>query len=125
MSFATVLKERRQALGLTTTQCAEMLGVTQPAWNQWELGLREPKFERLRDICRVLDVSSDALLEISLSPRASHSVVASGHAVVAVGRNARASSISHAAPVAPSCAKCPYKRKLSALEKLITAPASK
>ena len=65
MSFATVLKERRQALGLTTTQCAKMLGVTQPAWNQWELGLREPKFERLRDICRVLGVSSDWLLGLT------------------------------------------------------------
>ena len=119
MSFAAVLKERRQALGLTTTQCAERVGVTQPAWNQWELGLREPKFERLRDICRVLGVSSDSLLEITLDAPASHSVVASGHAVVAVGRNARASSISHAAPVAPSCAKCPYKRKLATLETLI------
>ncbi len=119
MSFASILKEKRLALGLTTTQCAANVGVTQPAWNQWELGLREPKFEKLREICRALGVSSDALLEIAPASRASASVVASGNAVVAVGHNARASA-SHSAAPALSCAKCPYKKKLLALEKLIS-----
>jgi transcriptional regulator with XRE-family HTH domain len=102
---------------------AQSIGVKQQNWARWESGAISPGAEMLVKICRAHACSADWLL--GLDAPASHSVVASGHAVVAVGRNARASSISHAAPVAPSCAKCPYKRKLSALEKLIAAPTSK
>lgn len=65
MNFGQTLKAKRKALGLTTTLCAAKVSVSQPAWNQWELGLREPKFEKLREICRLLGVSSDELLGLS------------------------------------------------------------
>ena len=62
MGFGDTLKALRKQLGKTTTQCAADIGVTQPAWNQWELGVREPKFDKLRDICRLLNCSADELL---------------------------------------------------------------
>ena len=65
MGFGETLKALRKQLGKTTTQCAADIGVTQPAWNQWELGVREPKFDKLRDMCRLLNCSSDELLGLS------------------------------------------------------------
>ena len=119
----SVLSERLRELRGASSQAemARPLEITYQQWAKYERGESAPGAEMLVKICRAHACSSDWLLGLD-APAAAHSVVASGNAVVAVGRNARASSISHAAPVAPSCAKCPYKRKLSALEKLITKP---
>jgi len=45
--FGDRLRSRRKECEMTTTACAAALGVTQPAWNQWELGIREPKLDML------------------------------------------------------------------------------
>lgn len=37
------LRARRQALGLSQTELAELLGVSQPAYAQWESGTRAPR----------------------------------------------------------------------------------
>ena len=116
----SILSERlRELRGMSSqSEMARPLEITYQQWAKYERGESAPGAEMLVKICRAHACSADWLL--GLDAPASHSVVASGHAVVAVGRNARASSVSHASPVAPSCAKCPYKRKLAALEKLIT-----
>ena len=112
MGFSDRLKALRKQQGKTTTQCAADVGVTQPAWNQWELGLREPKFDKLREICRLLDCSADELLGL---PERGGSATAHGDGAIAAvkvsnspgvavanGRNARAS-------VGPNCEQCPFK----------------
>lgn len=85
MGFGDNLKTLRKQIGMTTTQCAAEIGVTQPAWNQWELGLREPKFEKLKEICRLLGCSADWLLGL---PSRGGSVTARGDgAIAAAGSN--------------------------------------
>ena len=106
---------------MTTTACAAALGVTQPAWNQWELGVREPKLEMLSKIAKLLDVKVDWLL--GLDERGT-SVNAGAGAAVAIGANARASvrgesaarGTSAAHGERPDCTGCPYKEKMKEFE---------
>ena len=109
---------------MTTTACAAALGVTQPAWNQWELGVREPKLEMLSKIAKLLDVKVDWLL--GLDERGT-SVNAGAGAAVAIGANARArgrgtsaARDTSAAPGdAPMCAKCPFKKAAKNFQKIL------
>lgn len=120
MGFSDRLKALRKQQGKTTTQCAADVGVTQPAWNQWELGLREPKFDKLREICRLLDCSADELLGL---PERGTSVRADkGSMAVNISNNRLDGSIgsfSITSDPPPSCKKCPHLKKLKALEKLM------
>lgn len=115
--FGDRLRSRRKECAMTTTACAAALGVTQPAWNQWELGVREPKLEMLSKIAKLLDVKVDWLL--GLDERGT-SVNAGAGAAVAIGANARASvrGISAAAGEMPACSKCPYKKKWQKIESM-------
>lgn len=109
---------------MTTTACAAALGVTQPAWNQWELGVREPKLEILSKIAKLLDVKVDWLL--GLDERGT-SVNAGAGAAVAIGANARASvrGTSAAPGERPDCDGCPYKEKAKIVEGLFVAKPKK
>ena len=49
----------------TAAEIAAIFGVTQPAWTQWEKGLREPRLDTLAKICRHFGVSADWLLGLS------------------------------------------------------------
>ena len=44
-TLATVLKARRDGLGLSQTDAAQGFGVTGPAYNRWELGVSMPKLD--------------------------------------------------------------------------------
>lgn len=44
-TLATVLKARRDGLGLSQTDAAQRFGVTGPAYNRWELGVSMPKLD--------------------------------------------------------------------------------
>ena len=103
---------------MTTTACAAALGITQPAWNQWELGVREPKLDMLSKIAKLLDVKVDWLL--GLDERGT-SVNAGASAAVAIGANARATSRTTVATPGemPACSKCPHLKKLKKLEALL------
>ena len=93
--FGDRLRSRRKECEMTTTACAAALGVTQPAWNQWELGVREPKLEMLSKIAKLLDVKVDWLL----------------------GLDERGTS---AAPGdSPDCKACPHMAKLRKLEEIM------
>lgn len=63
--FGENLRNVRKAKGLSTIECAKQFGLSQPAWNFYELGLREPKLELLTKICQFFDISSDVLLGLS------------------------------------------------------------
>ena len=56
------LREARKAKALTSTVCAKAVGVSQPAWNMWEMGVRLPKIELLSEICVLLEVTPNHLL---------------------------------------------------------------
>jgi transcriptional regulator with XRE-family HTH domain len=49
----------------TAAEIAAVFGVTQPAWTQWEKGLREPRLDTVEKICRHFGVSADWLLGLS------------------------------------------------------------
>ena len=44
-TLATVLRARRDELGLSQTDAAQRFGVTGPAYNRWELGVSMPKLD--------------------------------------------------------------------------------
>ena len=116
-NFCEKLRSCRKERGLTTTAAAVALGVTQPAWNQWELGLREPKLDVLVKIANLLDCSADWLL--GLKDRGTSSAVASGSGAIAVAGSGNKVSIKNKGAEPKDCAKCPYRKKLEKLEKMI------
>ena len=56
------LREARKAKALTSVVCAKAVGVSQPAWNMWEMGVRLPKIELLTEVCDLLEVTPNHLL---------------------------------------------------------------
>ncbi|MBQ8381948.1 MAG: helix-turn-helix transcriptional regulator [Clostridia bacterium] len=56
------IKERRKALGLTQTQLAERLHVTNKAVSKWETEDANPDLSLLPALCEALQISADRLL---------------------------------------------------------------
>ena len=63
--LAPRLRAARKAKALTSIVCAKAVGVSQPAWNMWEMGVRLPKIELLTEICDLLQVTPNDLLGYS------------------------------------------------------------
>lgn len=53
----------REKMGITQSELAKKLGVTQPAIAQWENGVRKPDIYMLKKIADVLKCTTDELLE--------------------------------------------------------------
>lgn len=104
-SFGSILREIRKEKGLTITDCAAAVNVTQPAWNQWELGLREPKLDCLVQIANFLSTSTDILLGVKNRSQGI-SVHAGNGSAVAIGTNAKACSERNVI----DCRACPYRK---------------
>lgn len=51
----------RQKLGLTQTEAAQLIGVTQPAYQRYEAGSRSPSVQVVREIANVYNTSVDYL----------------------------------------------------------------
>ena len=56
-----MIKERREAMGLTRIQVADRLGVTKVAVRKWEVGLTMPNADKLPALADLLNCSIDAL----------------------------------------------------------------
>ena len=71
--FCERLKDARTKNNLTGRAIADKLRITPAAYSSWEHGKREPSFEMLVQLCRILNVSADYLLEIEedTKPKAS------------------------------------------------------
>jgi len=110
-SIADRLRELRGAT--SQAEMARHLGMKQPQWARYENGGAVPGADILERICRTHACSADWLLGLRDSQR-SGSVIASGKNSVAIGHG---SSVSLGD--SPSCAKCPYKKKLKKLEALL------
>jgi transcriptional regulator with XRE-family HTH domain len=118
-SFGENLKAARLAKKMTLVQCADALGITNPALSQWEQDKREPKYSMLLAICHLLDTTPNDLLGISALPPAV-SVIGNGNAV-AQGAGARAVVTSKAQPgEMPQCAKCPIKKQLAKVGRIVS-----
>lgn len=58
----TNIKAIREKSGKKQQDCADILGVTLRAWQGYEQGIREPKFELLVKIADMFGVTTDYLL---------------------------------------------------------------
>lgn len=56
------LKQARKEKGLTQTQAAEKLGLSQQTWQRFETGKYDLKMSTIYNICKLLDISADWLL---------------------------------------------------------------
>ncbi len=80
------IKSARENSGMMQKDCADYLGITLRAWQGYEQGIREPKFELLCKIADMFHVTTDYLLgrepapdpfgEVSLSPEDEQEVLA-------------------------------------------------
>lgn len=69
MSFAKNLIDARKRMNYSSKELAQKIGISATAYSNYELGLREPKFDTLRKISTILNVSTDKLLNIDDSQR--------------------------------------------------------
>lgn len=69
--FGEQLRATRTEKGFTQYQLAKKLGVSTSTIGMYEQGRRTPDCEMLCAICKVLQVSSDQLLELPSSPNIS------------------------------------------------------
>lgn len=62
MLIAERIKELRSELGLTQSQLAKAIGVSQKAVDYWERGINEPKATYICRMAEFFNVSADYLL---------------------------------------------------------------
>ena len=64
MGIGLKIKEYRTKAGLTQKDLADKLHITYQAVSRWENDDAEPSFDMLKDMCRILNCSTDDLFEI-------------------------------------------------------------
>ncbi len=55
IDYGNYIRERRIKMGLTQTEVANKLGISQQAYGRYELGKREPEFKFIMQISEILD----------------------------------------------------------------------
>ena len=100
---------------------ANGIGIPQQAWARYEKGVVAPNATTIVQICRVHACSADWLL--GLDDKLSHGEKVSARAgaggIAIAGSGNRVTGVVAGAPTTAACAKCPYKKKLKALEKVL------
>lgn len=61
MTVGEKIKAARSKKGYSQRKVAELLGISQPAYLEYEHGDKVPTWARMKSIARVLDVSLDEL----------------------------------------------------------------
>lgn len=112
--MGTIGDRLREARGeLSMAKAAQLVGISQQAWNLYEKDSSAPGAKLILRICQAFHVSADWLLGIDRPSRPS--VVTGNNSPVAIGSNAKATvSLGEA----PACSKCPYKKRLAKIEKM-------
>ena len=67
MNIGEKIRQARTDAGVSQAELAERIGVYQKDICRWETGARTPSLEAFTKICRALNVSADALLELGYS----------------------------------------------------------
>ncbi len=62
MKIGTMIAEKRKELGLTQSELAEKLNVSNKAVSKWEMETGEPSIKFLPNIAQILDITLDYLL---------------------------------------------------------------
>ncbi|WP_297953197.1 helix-turn-helix transcriptional regulator [uncultured Lactobacillus sp.] len=65
--FSDKLKYERERRGWSKTKLAKYVGVGLSTYANWEYGIAEPDIATIKKICQALDISSDILLDLSIS----------------------------------------------------------
>ncbi len=65
MNVGENIKAARKAAGVTQAELAERLGVYQKDISRWEKGEIQPSLSAFVEICRALNASADAMLELN------------------------------------------------------------
>ena len=117
--FAERLRELRGPESQTSFAAA--IGIHRVQYVNYESGKNIPSIEVLERICRAHAVSADWLLGLTGNSctRATISARAGAGGIAIAGSGNRVTGVVAGAPVAAACAKCPYKKKLKALEKVL------
>ena len=63
MTFGEKLKEARKDIGLSQEELSELIGVSRAAVAKWEADKGLPDIENLKTVAKLLDVSTDYLLD--------------------------------------------------------------
>jgi len=63
MTFGEKLKEARKNIGLSQEELSELIGVSRAAVAKWEANKGLPDIENLKAVAKLLDVSTDYLLD--------------------------------------------------------------
>ena len=102
-------------------EMADPVGIKFQAWARYEAGGAIPGGEIITKICRVHACSADWLLGLkdSCSVVQNNSARAGTGGIAIAGSGNSVTGVVAGAPTTAACAKCPYKKKLKALEKLI------
>lgn len=77
------LRELRKSVGLDITELAKMLGISQPAVSQWEMGLTAPKRQTVARLAQILGVPAAGLLNDDEVPAANIAASPAYHAATA------------------------------------------
>ena len=63
MSFSERLRNAREDKGYTQQQIADIMGITKSTYCGYETGKRQPDVFKIKQICKILGVSGDVLLD--------------------------------------------------------------
>jgi transcriptional regulator with XRE-family HTH domain len=88
MGYLDRIAELRKRRGWSQGDLAEKLGVEQPTIQRWESGAREPKFEQLFALAKVLDVQPGSLLDPSMTVQLGPTLFVKGEVAAGVWRQA-------------------------------------
>ena len=66
LSFGKNIEAARKACGMSRPALAEKMGITLGGVSAWEYGRTRPDLHSLRNLCEILNVTSDSLLGVSL-----------------------------------------------------------
>lgn len=55
IDYGNYIKAHRTKMGLTQSEVAKRLGISQQAYSRYELGEREPGFDFIIEIAKILD----------------------------------------------------------------------
>lgn len=88
MGYLDRLAVIRKQKGFTQGTLAERIGVEQPTIQRWEAGKREPSFEQLFELARVLEVDPSALIDPAIAAPIGPRLYVKGEVAAGVWRQA-------------------------------------
>jgi transcriptional regulator, cro/CI family len=65
-NYGERLKKARKQKGLTQTELAEKLGITQKSYQRMETGNHDLKMSTIYQLCKTLEISSDWLIGLKI-----------------------------------------------------------